>query len=130
MILQFDTKLPALKTDAYPSGICPFMSGRPVMVPAPPSSIAQPGQQAVSMALAMVPCAGSQCQLWVKDSVGSGYCTVNRPGVELAGISDHVFELSRQLEPPRGDSPAKSVAGDLRRLVDLVEKGVTVKKFS
>jgi hypothetical protein len=111
-----------------PHGICPFQSGQPVPIQSK-VGLASPG--AMQIGFAEVGCAGERCQLWeridhMKSSAG-GYCGMKRAGVELAGVSDQLYELSNNLkvlEPPlNGPSPLMRIAEAMEQLVGKVVPG-------
>lgn len=122
MWITFD-KLPDFPAGQYPHGVCPFASGRPLMIPTNAGPIATPGQQAVTMGVSVIPCFGAKCQLWEKLDNGSGYCTIARAGVELSALVSH---LERQAEPPKGETPAQSIAADVKLIAEKIDKGVKV----
>jgi hypothetical protein len=117
MIRSIDNNNP----EQFPHGTCPFQGGSPVPVPVA-GGIAT---NQMRIQIAQIACNGDKCQLWElvdvhRPAVG-GYCGMKRAAIELAGVSDHLCELSnvlKVLEPPRsGPSPIMRIAEALEALV-------------
>lgn len=115
-----------------PNGICPFMSGNPVVLPKMSRSIAAAGMQEIEVTFPQLSCVGDQCQLW-DSSKGVGMCSLRVTGGAVECVSDVLqqelvpllAELKLVLSPPQsGPSPLGRVADALEAIQRLTERKI------